>query len=87
MGGKWRNMHRVVAPQQQKGRLSHSAAAQRKQSGDYYVPIFGRLFGAQSATIRGLGGKTCHCTGYGNIGACEYDGLVVTLGWGRETDR
>ena len=28
-----------------------------KQSGDYYVPIFGRLFGAQSATIRGLGGN------------------------------
>ena len=80
-------MHRVVAPQQQKGRLSHSAAAQRKQSGDYYVPMFGRLFGAQSANIRGLSGKTCHCAGCGNIGICEYGGLVITLGWGGENNR
>ena len=80
-------MHRVVAPQQQKSRLSHSAAAQRKQSRDYYVPIFGRLSGAQSANIGDLSGKTCHHTGYGNIEICEYDGLVVTLGRGRENNR
>ena len=54
---------------------------------DYYVPIFGRLSGAQSANIGDLSGKTCHHTGYGNIEICEYDGLVVTLGWGRENNR
>ena len=58
-----------------------------KQSGDYYVPIFGRLSGAQSANTGDLSGKTCHHTGYGNIEICEYDGLVVTLGWGRENNR
>ena len=39
--------------------------------GAYYVPISGRLFGAQGAygiNIKGLGGKTCHYTGCGNIG-------------------
>ena len=51
-----------------------------KQSGDYYVPIFGRLSGAQSANIGDLSGKTCHHTGYGNIEICEYGGLAVTLG-------
>ena len=39
-----------------------------KQSGDYYVPMFGRLFGAQGANIRGLGGKARHCTGCANMG-------------------
>ena len=58
-----------------------------KQSGDYYVPIFGRLFGAQSANIGDLSGKTCHCTGCGNTGTWEYDGLFITLGWGGENNR
>ena len=62
-------------------------AAQRKQSGNYYVPIFGRLFGAQRANISDLGGKTCHCTGCGNTGIWEYDGLFITLGWGGENNR
>ena len=67
--------------------VSRRSRPHEKQSGDYYVPIFGRLSGAQSANIGDLSGKTCHHTGYGNIEICEYDGLVVTLGWGRENNR
>ena len=62
-------------------------SAPRESVRDYYVPIFGRLSGAQSANIGNLSGKTCHHTGYGNIEICEYDGLVVTLGRGRENNR
>ena len=83
-------------------------AAQRKQLRDYYVPISGRLLllrayvwapitcqhsGAYGINIKGLGGKTCHCTGCGNIGiwvhrVWEYRDigrLFITVG-GEESD-
>jgi len=52
-----------------------AARGATEQLESYYVPLFGRLFGAQGAysapkgaNIRDLGGKACHCTGCGNIG-------------------
>ena len=50
-------------------RVALSRSARRNGAVEsYYVPMFGRLFGAQGANIRGLGGKTRHCTGCGNMG-------------------
>ena len=49
--------------------VSRRSRPHEKQSGDYYVPIFG-IYSAPDggANIRDLGGVTCHCTGCGNIG-------------------
>ena len=62
----------------------------------YYVPLFGRLFGAQGAysapkgaNIRDLGGKACHCTQvweYRDIGRLfisGWGGERVIIGWWR----
>ena len=52
---------------------------------NYYVPMFGRLFGVQSANIRDLGGRWRGApTGCGNIGArIDYSSL---WGEGGESD-
>ena len=45
-----------------------AARGATEQLESYYVPMFGRLFGAQGANIRGLGGKARHRTGCANMG-------------------
>ena len=57
----------------------------RRGQGNYYVPMFGRLFGAQGANIRDLGGKACHRTGCGNIAYRDIGRLFITVGR-RESD-
>ena len=73
-------MYRAMTSAQQRGcDLAHEEGLTVSQRGCAKAverllrAKFGRLFGAQGAgaygiNIRGLGGKTCHCTGCRNIG-------------------
>ena len=64
----------MTTPRESRGllRANIRAPITCQYSGAYYVPIFG----AQGTNIRGLGGKTCHCTGCGNIGTwVDYSSL------------
>ena len=58
--GEWLN----YAPSCGTTTAKRSTVSQRggpaKAVRDYDVPMFGRLFGAQGANIRDLGGETCH---------------------------
>ena len=71
-------MHRVVTPQQQRGRLSRSACRPAKAVGGYDVP---------NLHNRSWGAVTCHYLGMGIRGHGKYGGLLITLGWGRENNR
>ena len=66
--GKWRNYAPGCDLAHEEGSTISQACRPAKAVGKLSRAKFGRLFGAQGANIRELGGKTCHCTGCGKIG-------------------
>ena len=80
-GGKWRNAAPGCDLAHEEG-LTVSQRGCAKAVERLSRAKFGRLFGAYGINIKGLGGNTCHCTGweYRDIGR-----LFITVG-GEESD-
>ena len=66
-GGKWHAYAPGCDLAHEEGSTVSQACRPAKAVERLLCAKFGRLFGAQGANIRELGGKTCHCTGCGNI--------------------
>ena len=70
--GKWRNYAPGCDLAHEEGSTVSQAcrpakAVERLLRANIWAPITCQYSGAYGINIRGLGGKTCHCTGCGNI--------------------